>query len=259
MSLAWARRRLMDAGKKAASLRLYHRALAAAVEGGLSRSATPRFGDDPKARRYFLPGEDAVRDIVAELTSREGLAFGEWSAALPRNPTVLLATVRLLREQGRTEADTLLRDLLRDGAAVDEPDVDDPRQIAARAEALCLESRWKEAADAYRQAIERVDNDLIRARGGSTSPTSPIGSTTRGSGGRPCGPCWPRTAATISHDASGRSSNPPTRSRPDSREGSARSRRIDDIGTDGAPARCEGRRPQRKSKESGSRRRTQSK
>ena len=37
-----------------------------------------------------------------------------------------------------------------------------PRLLAARAEALCLRSRWKEAAEQYRQAIERVDNDLIR-------------------------------------------------------------------------------------------------
>jgi hypothetical protein len=162
VSLAWSARRLMDAGKKEASLRLYYRALCAAVEGGLSRSAIPRFADDPLVRRYFLPAEDAVRDIVAELATRDGLEFREWSRALPRRPTVVLATARLLREQGRSEADSLLDDLLGDGWTQSEAGRDDPRLLAARAEAFGLRSRWKEAAEQYRQAIERVDNDLIR-------------------------------------------------------------------------------------------------
>jgi hypothetical protein len=152
----------MDSGKKEAALRLYGRALAAAAGGGLSRSATPRFSDDPNVRRYFLPAEDAVRDIVAQLASREGLEFREWSRALPRNPVVLLATARLLHEQGRTEADGLLDELLADGATGPAEGAVDPRLLAARAEALALRSRWPEAAKQYQQAIERVDNDLIR-------------------------------------------------------------------------------------------------
>src|SRR5262249_55064890 len=108
---------------------------------------------------YFLPAEDAARDIVAELAARDGLEFGEWSGALPRNPVVLLATARLLREQGRTEADGLLDELLAAGQAEGHGD---PRLLAARAEALMLRSRSEEAAEEYRQAIERVDNDLIR-------------------------------------------------------------------------------------------------
>jgi hypothetical protein len=162
VSLAWSARRLIDSGKKEAALRLYYRALSAAVEGGLSRSATPRFAEDLTGGRYYLPAEDGVRDIVAELAAREGLEFREWSRALPRNPTVLLATARLLRELGRAEADSLLDDLLGDHWAGVEPGRGDPRLMAARAEALGLRSRWNEAADQYRQAIELVDNDLIR-------------------------------------------------------------------------------------------------
>lgn len=162
VSLAWSARRLMDSGKKEAALRLYGRALAAAAGGGLSRSATPRFSDDPAVRRYFLPAEDVVRDIVAELASREGLDFREWSRALPRNPVVLLATARLLHDQGRTEADALLDELVADDGTEPEEGHVDPRLLAARAEALTLRSRWPEAAKQYQQAIERVDNDLIR-------------------------------------------------------------------------------------------------
>jgi hypothetical protein len=162
VSLAWSARGLMDAGRKEAALRLYHRALSAAVEGGLSRSSTPRFADDPMVRRYYLPAEDAVRDIVAELASREGLEFREWSRALPRHPTVVLATARLLHEQGRSEFDSLLDELLGDDWERSDVGRGDSRLMAARAEALGLRSRWKEAADQYRLAIEGVDNDLIR-------------------------------------------------------------------------------------------------
>jgi tetratricopeptide (TPR) repeat protein len=162
VSLAWSARRLLESGKKEAALRLYYRALSAAVEGGLSRSATPRFADDPMVRRYFLPAEDGVRDIVADLAKGQGLEFREWSRALPRNPTVRLATARLLHELGRHEAQSLLDELIGDGPGTAAEAGDDARLLAARAEALCLRSRWREAAEFYRAAIERVDNDLIR-------------------------------------------------------------------------------------------------
>jgi tetratricopeptide (TPR) repeat protein len=162
VSLAWSARRLLDSGKKEAALRLYHRALAAAADGGLSRTAMPRFSDDRANHRYFLPGEDSVRDIVAELASRDGLDVGEWSRALPRRPVVLLATARLLREQGRPEAEGLLDEVLRNNGAAPAAGRADPRLLAARAEALMLRSRWAEAAELYRQAIDRVDNNLIR-------------------------------------------------------------------------------------------------
>ncbi len=164
VSLAWSARRLLAAGKKETALRLYSRALSAASGGGLSRTATPRSGEDSGLRRsfYFLPAEDSVRDIVAELAAPGGLEFREWSSALPHNPVVLLATVRLLREQGNTEADTLLDRILGDEWTVAQDQQPDPRLLAARAEALVLRSRWREAAVQYRRAIERVDNDLIR-------------------------------------------------------------------------------------------------
>jgi tetratricopeptide (TPR) repeat protein len=164
VSLAWSARRLLAAGKKETALRLYSRALSAAAGGGLSRTATPRWAEDSGLRRsfYFLPAEDSVRDIVAELAAPGGLEFREWSAALPHDPIVLLATARLLREQGSTEADPLLDRILGDEWTLAADQQPDPRLLAARAEALVLGSRWREAAEQYRRAIERVDNDLIR-------------------------------------------------------------------------------------------------
>ena len=102
VSLAWSARRLLKEGKRPAALRLYERALTVASAGEFPRTATPRFNDDLTSQRYLLPGEDLVRDIVAEMNSRDDWTFREWSKALPRNPTVLLATARLLRELAAT-------------------------------------------------------------------------------------------------------------------------------------------------------------
>ncbi len=143
---------------------MYHRALTAAAGGGLSRTATPRFAEDSSLGRYFyyLPAEDSVRDIVAELNGRNGLEVSEWIGALPSNPIVLLATARLLREKGLPAADALLDRILGSEWAVPEDDRPDPRLLAARAEALVLRSRWSDAAELYRRAIDRVDNDMVR-------------------------------------------------------------------------------------------------
>jgi tetratricopeptide (TPR) repeat protein len=163
VSLAWSARRLLGAGKKDAALRLYEQALTVASANGLSRTATPRFHDDLATQRYLLPGEDAVRDIVADMASRGDWTFREWSKGLPQNPTVLIATARLLREQRRDEALPLLELLLKADGAPSMGGAADPRALAARAEALAMMgSRLKDAEQEYRQAIERVDNDLIR-------------------------------------------------------------------------------------------------
>jgi tetratricopeptide (TPR) repeat protein len=163
VSLAWGGRTLANAGKKAAALRLFGHALSAASRRGFSRTATPRFDDDPTVRRYLLPGEERVRDIVDELASRNDWTFREWSPALPRNPMVLLATARLLRELGRSdEAEGLLDLILEEDAPGTFQDPADPLIPAARAEALASRSRWKDAGQEYRRAIELIDNDTIR-------------------------------------------------------------------------------------------------
>ncbi|MGP0069176.1 MAG: hypothetical protein ACLQGP_36950 [Isosphaeraceae bacterium] len=161
VSLAWSARRLLDSGKKEAAIRLYGQALSAASTGGFSRTVTPRYDDDENARRYLLPGEDAVRDIVAEMDQRDW-SFREWSMALPKNPTVLLATARMLRERNRIEEAKPLLALILEGGAQPTREGPDSRAVAARAEALALGSRLKEAEQEYRQAIELADNDMIR-------------------------------------------------------------------------------------------------
>ena len=93
---------------------------------------------------------------------REDWTFRDWSRALPRDPMVLLATARLLREKARVGAEPLLDTILKGGVATATEGATDARTLAARAEALALGSRLKEAEQEYRQAIELADHDLVR-------------------------------------------------------------------------------------------------
>ena len=162
VSLAWSARRLLDQGKKEAALRLYARALSSASSVGISRTVTPRFDEHETSQRYLLPGEDVVRDILSDMVLREGWTFRDWSRALPQDPMVLLAAARLLREKARVGAEPLLDIILKGGVAIGTDGAIDARTLAARAEALALGSRLKEAEQEYRQAIELADHDLVR-------------------------------------------------------------------------------------------------
>ncbi len=167
VSLAWSARRLAVAGKKDAALRLYGRALAAAAAGPSSRTEPPRFDDDASrdddaTRRYMLPAEDAVRSILLDLAAREGWTFADWAPALPDEPVVLLTAARMLSERGDAGADALLDRILGHAAPARDDVGASPRMLAARAEALVLRSRWREAAETYRRAIDLADNDLVR-------------------------------------------------------------------------------------------------
>jgi tetratricopeptide (TPR) repeat protein len=162
VSLSWAARRLLAAGKKDDALRLYGRALSVAVPAENCRSPVPRFIEDPGINRYLLPGEEQVRDIVADLIAQNAWGFDEWSGALSESPTVLIATARLLREKGRSEAEAILSRLLENKPiAAAGPGADGPNALAARAEAFALRSRFKEADQLYRQAIDLIADPTI--------------------------------------------------------------------------------------------------
>jgi tetratricopeptide (TPR) repeat protein len=161
VSLAWTARRLLAAGRKEDALKLYGGALSVAVPDVSSRSPVPRFIEDPGIRRYLLPGEAQVRDIVSDLVSQNAWMFDEWSRTLPDTPTVLIATARLLREKGRGEAETVLDRLLENKAIAESPGESGPVALAARAEAFALRSRWKEADELYRQAIDSMADPTV--------------------------------------------------------------------------------------------------
>ena len=118
-------------GKRKTHLKLFGRAISVAVPDKSSRSRVPRFSEDPGVPRYLLPGEEQVRDIVAELVSQNVWTFDEWSRVLPESPLVLIATARLLREQGRGEAETVLDLILKETAVPLAPGQAGPVTLAA--------------------------------------------------------------------------------------------------------------------------------
>jgi tetratricopeptide (TPR) repeat protein len=162
LSLAFSARMLAAQGKRQAALELYRQALLIASRRRLTGQGIPRFNDDPGAPRYLLPGEENAREILRELVTSSEWAFDEWAELLPANSTVPLAAARLLRELGRSEAETLLDRMLADREPRAGAEPTSPLLLAARAEALAMRSRWREAEKQYRQAIELVENDTIR-------------------------------------------------------------------------------------------------
>lgn len=161
-SLAWCARQLMAAGKKEDALKLYGRAISVAVPEKPSRSRVPRFSEDPGVPRYLLPGEEQVRDIVRELVSQNVWTFDEWSRVLSESPIVLITTARLLRAQGRGEAETVVDLILKERAVALAPGQTPPVTLAALAEAFALRSRFTEARQLYRQAIDLIDDPTIQ-------------------------------------------------------------------------------------------------
>ena len=101
------------------------------------------------------------------------------SASLPPTPTgrsrngprrcpgtrvAMLAAARLLREQGKPEAQKLLEQILDEGqeGSTGDDERDRAIRLAMRAEAHALLSQWDEAEQRYRQAIDRIQDPTIK-------------------------------------------------------------------------------------------------
>ena len=161
--LAWSARALRKAGKKEAAIRAYRKALELACFQQGTSILEPVFNDDPGSRRYFLPGETNARAIVAELIADSDEGYEAWATAIPRETVATLAVARLLREQGRTEADALLERIIEPGSNEISISGNPSIRAAMLAEAFALLSRWKEAGQKYREAIDLTD-DLTTKR-----------------------------------------------------------------------------------------------
>lgn len=160
ISLAFTARRLLAFGQKQAALKLYTLALSVTIRGEQYDCAVPGFSEDPSAW-FLLPRERQVRDIVVDLVSRDAWMFHEWSSALPENPIVLITTVRLLRERGRSEAQTVFARLINSKLLGNSSGNARAIILAARAEAFALQSHWREADQLYRLAIDLIDDPII--------------------------------------------------------------------------------------------------
>jgi hypothetical protein len=162
VSLAWSARILRRAGKREAAWKLYNHALRIACHPSAVRGSDLVFNPDPSARRYLLPGEAQAMAILRDLTAGERGRFEEWSAALPDQCIPLLAAARLLREQGKREANTLLQRLLELPQEKSGDVLQDALRLAAIAEAHALAAQWEPAQQQYREAIALAEDTTMR-------------------------------------------------------------------------------------------------
>lgn len=161
-SLAYSARALRLAGKKQTAIRAYGQALQIACHFDLEPTPDLGFSDDPSVCRYFLPGETTTLAIIRELATDADWPVKEWSTAVPRNSVATLAAARLLREQGKPEAQDLLKQILDDDQARSTSGRDRAIRLAMRAEAHALLSQWNEAEQRYRQAIDLIQDPTIK-------------------------------------------------------------------------------------------------
>ena len=163
LSLAWSARRLLAAGEKEAALRMYGQSLSVAMSGESSacrpgpvqrrseRSPLPPArrgaGTRHRARAGFQQRVDVPR--VVRGTPRQP----RWSAWRPPGCSASKAGAK--PKPCSTSSWTNERTAAAPGTA-------GPLTLAARAEAFALRSRWREADQHYRQAIELIDDDTIK-------------------------------------------------------------------------------------------------
>ena len=160
--LACSARALCLAGEKQAAIQIYGKALQIACHSDVKPIPDMGFSDDPGVRRYFLPGETTALSIIRELATNPDWSVKEWSAAVPRNSVATLAAARLLREQGKPEAQDLLKQILDDDHESLTGSRDRAVQLAIRGEAYALLSQWNEAEQQYRQAIDQIQDPTIK-------------------------------------------------------------------------------------------------
>jgi tetratricopeptide (TPR) repeat protein len=163
VAMSWAGHQLLAAGKAEPALRMYREALEMAGRAEPSRLGAPAFDDDPQVRRYALPHEALIGPVVRDMAETDRWTFSEWSRALPPFAVAPLAAARLLREKGRADdADRALDAVLAEDRSAPPAGTSAAVHLAAQAEALALRSRWDEAEDRYRRAIELMPDDATR-------------------------------------------------------------------------------------------------
>ncbi|AMV35806.1 hypothetical protein [Planctomyces sp. SH-PL62] len=173
VSLAWTGRSLHKAGKDAEAVGAYRRALEIAARSVPTPRDALAFSEDPNIPRYLLPGEELAAAIIRELIADASWRYADWAEAVPESGVSALAAARVLKKEGRSEADAILKRILdraeaeakaRAGAP-DEPAEDEAAEavaLAVAAEAMALRADWKDSERRYRAAIDRMADPRIR-------------------------------------------------------------------------------------------------
>jgi hypothetical protein len=167
---------LLASGKKESALRAYHEALEMAARTDPTRSPVPAFLDEAQVRRYALPTEDDLGEVIRDMAGSGAWSYKDWAGALPRGTAAAVVAARVLRATGSPDAGAALAAALSEAEAepADEPGpgsatvpatpatAAEAIRLAAGAEALAMKQRWADARDRYRRAIDRMPVDVIR-------------------------------------------------------------------------------------------------
>ena len=171
ISMSWAGRQLLVAGRKEAAMEAYRVALAMAARHGFERSEQSVFLEDPDVRRYALPSEKLLSTVISDMAGSPAWSYAEWSRALPERTMAKLVAARLLREMGSVDADAALDASLSEAESITNekfhPATESEAarralQLASGAAALGMKHRFSEARDGYMQAIELMPVDAIK-------------------------------------------------------------------------------------------------
>jgi hypothetical protein len=167
-ALAWAGHQLRAAGKTAAAVSAYREALSMAERTDPARCGNLTFHDDLRVSRYGLPAEELIAGVIRDMAAAPSWTYAEWGQAVPMRSTSALVAARVLAESGSRDAAAALDAVVLAREGPEEGPVDgDPVgleavRVAARAEALALKRRWREADEEYRRAIELMPVDTVR-------------------------------------------------------------------------------------------------
>ena len=103
-----------------------------------------------------------MREIVRELVAKNDVDVLASGRRPSQGTRELLAAARLLKKQGTARRIPLLDLILDDRGPSAGNTTPGALAMAARAEAFALKSRWKEAEEQYRLAIELIDDETIK-------------------------------------------------------------------------------------------------
>ena len=156
VSLAWTARRLAGSREKEDALKLYGRAFGRGPE----RARLGRASRGSAKIRAFpatsCPAKSKCATSSPTWSPRTSGRSTNGRACSRDSPIVLIATARLSARAGPRRSRDGARPHPQRTTAIPLPrrDQADPVTLAARAEAFALRSRWKEADQLYRQAID---------------------------------------------------------------------------------------------------------
>ncbi|WP_435022154.1 hypothetical protein TA3x_002763 [Tundrisphaera sp. TA3] len=159
VSMAWTGRDLRRAGKAEDALRAYRAAFDLAGRGEGDR---PAFDEARQPRRFVLEHEGLLEWVARDMAAAGPWTQEQWAGVLPPFALAPLVAARAMLDRDRDQADRLLELAVAGVEQAAGPGFPEAEHRAAGAEALAARSRWTDAIEQYRRAIEVARDDAAR-------------------------------------------------------------------------------------------------